>query len=216
MEEKEILEKVGECIVNFNIREMKQVCQDALGAGIPPIKIITEGMGKGMDTVGRKYECGEYFLAELITAGEVMEEGMRYLEPYLKRTKTKKLGKVVLGTIEGDLHDIGKNIVATLLSSAGFEVVDLGVDVPVKKFLDEVCMQSADILGVSSLLTTTALKIENMVKELERAKWRNKVKVIVGGAALSEEFAKRAGADAYASNAIAGVNICKKWMGQKS
>lgn len=211
MREKEILNKLRECIVNLDIEAIKQACQNALAAGISPLEAI-EGMAKGMDVVGEKYEAKEYFLAELLMAGEVMKEGMKILEPYLKEVKIKKLGKVVLGTVKGDLYDIGKNIVASLLGVAGFEVIDLGVDVPTEKFLETVCTQKPDILGMSALLTFTMPEMENVIKELEKAGQRGKVKVIVGGAPLTEEYAKKIGADAYAPDAVAGVNICKVWI----
>jgi len=212
MKEKDILNRLRECIVNLDIEVIKQLCQDALDAGIPPIEVVTEGMAKGMDAVGERYEAGEYFLAELIMAGEVMKEGMKILEPYLKEAKVEKLGKIVLGTVKGDLHDIGKNIVATLLSAAGFEVIDLGVDVPAKQFLETVGIQKPDILGMSALLTVTMPEMENVIKELKKTGQRDKVKIIVGGAPLTEEYAKKIGADACAPDAVAGVGICKKWI----
>jgi 5-methyltetrahydrofolate--homocysteine methyltransferase len=212
MKRKEILNRLRECIVNLDIEGIKQACQNALAAGIPPLEAVTEGMAKGMDVVGEKYEAREYFLAELIMAGEVMKEGMKILEPYLKEAKIEKLGKVVLGTVRGDLHDIGKNIVATLLGAAGFEVIDLGVDVPAEKFLETVRTQKPDILGMSALLTATMSEMENVIRELEKAGQRDKVKVIVGGAPLTEEYAKKIRADAYAPDAVACVNMCKKWI----
>lgn len=212
MGEEEILNRLRECIINLDIDGIKQACQGALAAGISPIKAVTEGMAKGMDVVGEKYEAGEYFLAELIMAGEVMKEGMKILEPYLKGAKVQKLGEIVLGTVKGDLHDIGKNIVATLLSAAGFEVIDLGVDVPAERFLEIVYTRKPDILGMSALLSVTMPEMENVIKELEKARQRDKVKVIVGGAPLTEEYAKKIGADAYAPDAVSGVNICKKWV----
>jgi 5-methyltetrahydrofolate--homocysteine methyltransferase len=191
-------------------------CQDALAVGIPPVKAITEGMAEGMNIVGEKYEAGEYFLSELIMAGEVMKEGTKILEPHLKKAEIKKLGKVVLATVKGDIHDIGKNIVATLLDAAGFEVIDLGVDVSAEKFLETVRTQKPDILAMSALVTTTMPEIENVIKKLAKAGQRRKVKVIVGGAPLTEGYAEIIGADAYSSDALAGVNICKKWISQRT
>jgi len=212
MRKKDILRKLRACIVNLDIEGIKQACKDALAERIPPIKIVTEGMAKGMDIVGQKYEAREYFLAELIMAGEVMKEGMKILEPHLKDVEVKRLGRVVLGTVKGDLHDIGKNIAATLMGSAGFDVIDLGVDVSAEKFMESVRTHKPRILGLSALLTVTMPEMENILKELEKADLRNQVKVIVGGAPLTEEYAKKIGADAYAPDAVAGVNICKKWV----
>lgn len=216
IKEKEILNRLRECIVNLNIEGIKQTCQDALAVGIPPVKAITEGMAEGMNIVGEKYEAGEYFLSELIMAGKVMKEGTKILEPHLKKAEIKKLGKVVLATVKGDIHDIGKNIVATLLDAAGFEVIDLGVDVSAEKFLETVRTQKPDILAMSALVTTTMPEMENVIKKLAKAGQRRKVKVIVGGAPLTEGYAEIIGADAYSSDALAGVNICKKWISQRT
>jgi len=212
MSEKEILNRLKECIVKLDIEEIKQACEDALASGISPVKAITEGMAKGMNVVGEKYEAGEYFLSELIMAGEVMKEGMKILEPHLKGREMKKLGKVILATVKGDLHDIGKNIVATLLNVSGFEIIDLGVDVPSEKILETVRTQKPDILAMSALITTTMPEMESVIKQLKKAGQRNKVKVIVGGAPLTAGYAEIIGADAYAPDALAGVNICKKWI----
>lgn len=212
MDEAEILERLKESVVNLDIEGVKKACQDALAQGIPPIRAITEGMAKGMDIVGQKYEAKEYFLAELVMSGEVMKEGMKILSPHLKDSDVKKLAKAVVGTVKGDLHDIGKNIFATLLMAAGFEVVDLGVNVFPEQFVEAVRSHKPRILGISALLTVTMQELGNVIKELEKANLRNQVKIIVGGAPLTEEYAKKIGADAYAPDAVAGVNICKKWV----
>ncbi len=212
MDEEKILKRLQDCIVNLDIDGITKAAQDALDAGIPPVKAVTGGMAKGMDIVGQKYEAKEYFLAELIMAGEVMKEGMKVLEPHLKKTEVKTLGKVAVGTVRGDLHDIGKNIVATLLGTAGFDVIDVGVDVTPEQFVEVVRTQKPKIIGMSALLTVTMPEMENVIKELKKAELRNQVKIIVGGAPLTEDYAKKIGADAYAPNAVAGVNICKKWV----
>jgi len=212
MKEEKILKRLQDCIVNLDIDGIGKAAQDALDAGIPPVKAVTEGMAKGMDIVGQKYEAKEYFLAELIMAGEVMKEGMKVLEPRLKKGEVQTLGKVAVGTVRGDLHDIGKNIVATLLGAAGFDVIDLGVDVTPEQFVEAVRTKKPKIIGMSALLTVTMPEMENVVKELKKAGLRDKVKIIVGGAPLTEDYAKKIGADAYAPNAVAGVNMCKKWV----
>jgi len=212
MKEEKILKRLQDCIVNLDIDGIGKAAQDALDAGIPPVKAVTEGMAKGMDIVGQKYEAKEYFLAELIMAGEVMKEGMKVLEPHLKKGEVQTLGKVAVGTVRGDLHDIGKNIVATLLGAAGFDIIDLGVDVTPEQFVEAVRTQKPKIIGMSALLTVTMPEMENVIKELKKAGLRDKVKVIVGGAPLTEDYAKKIGADAYGPNAVAGVNICKKWV----
>jgi len=209
---KDILEKIKEAVVNLDIDNIPKLCKEAVEAGIPAYKVVTDGMAKGMDIVGQKYEANEYFLAELIMAGETMKEGMKVLEPYLKTGEMKPIGKIVIGTVRGDLHDIGKNIAATLLKSAGFDIVDLGVDVSPEQFVDAVRQNNPDILAMSALLTTTMVEMENTIKALKAAGLREKVKIILGGAPITPEYAKKIGADAAAKDAVDGVNICKSWV----
>ncbi|MEM2876304.1 MAG: corrinoid protein [Candidatus Bathyarchaeia archaeon] len=209
---RDILKRISDAIVEFDIDNIKKLINEALEAGVPPLEIVNEGMAKGMDIVGKKYEEKEYFLAELIMAGEVMKTGMEALEPHLKASPVSKTGIVVIGTVKGDLHDIGKNIVVTLLKPAGFEVHDLGVDVEPQKFVEKVKETNADIVALSALLTTTMVEMENVIKALEKAGVRDKVKVIIGGAPITEEFASKIGADAYAVDAVKGLEICKEFM----
>jgi len=213
MKEKEILERLRDSIVNLDIDGIQKACKDALAANIPPYKAVMDGMAKGMEIVGQKYEAKEYFLAELIMAGETMKEGMQILEPHLKKGDLKITGKVVIGTVRGDLHDIGKNVVVTLLKAAGFEVTDLGVDIPAEKFVEATRENKPDILAMSALLTVTMTEMETVIKEIEKAGLRSKVKVIIGGAPITAEYAKKIGADAAAKDAVEGVNRCKTWMG---
>jgi len=214
-EKEEILSRIKDAVVKLDIDNIGKLCQEAINMGIPAYEIVMNGMAKGMDVVGEKYERNEYFLAELIMAGEVMKEGMKVLEPFLKKGEMKKAGKVVIGTVRGDLHDIGKNIVATLLNAAGFEVIDLGVDVAPEKFVEAVKENKPDIVGMSALLTTTMMEMENVIKALKEAGLRDKVKVIIGGAPITEEYAKKIGADAAARDAVEGVNICKSWVAKE-
>ncbi|MEM2507706.1 MAG: corrinoid protein [Candidatus Bathyarchaeia archaeon] len=208
----EILGKIRDAVVNLDIGNIQRLCIEAIETGLSAYDILMEGMSKGMEIVGEKYERSEYFLAELIMAGEVMKEGMKVLEPYLKGSKVKKIGKVVIGTVRGDLHDIGKNIVATLLDAAGFDVIDLGVDVSPEKFVEAVREYKPDIVGMSALLTTTMIEMENVIKALKEAGLRDRVKIIIGGAPITKEFAEKIGADAAAGDAVEGVNICKSWV----
>lgn len=212
MSKEQILKEIMESVVSLDIDKIKLLAEKAVQTGIPAYTVVMEGLAKGMDIVGQKYEAGEYFLAELLMAGETMKEGMKVLEPYLKDAKREPLGRVVIGTVRGDLHDIGKNIVAILLEGSGFEVYDLGVDSPPEKFTSTAVETNADIVAMSALLTTTMLEMSNVIQDLKRAKIREKVKAIVGGAALTEEFSKRIGADAYGRDAVEGNNMCKKWM----
>jgi corrinoid protein of di/trimethylamine methyltransferase len=213
--EKEILAELRNAIVNLDIDGVKKASKDALAAHIPAFKAVIEGMAKGMEIVGQKYEDGEYFLAELIMAGETMKEGMVVLEPYLKAGDIKSAGKIVIGTVKGDLHDIGKNVVVTLLKAANFEVVDLGVDVTAEQFVDAVKKNKPDILAMSALLTTTMIEMDNVVKAFEKAGLKKKIKIIVGGAPITPEYAKKIGADSAAKDAVEGVRTCVQWMKTK-
>lgn len=215
MTEKEILRKLYDSISNMDIEGVKKACEEALAEGVPPLKAVTDGLAKGLTVVGQKFEAKEYFLPELIMAGETMKEAMKILEPHLRGAKMKRLGKVVLGTVKDDLHDIGKDIVGTLLEAEGFEVIDLGVDVPREKFVEAVRTHKPMILGMSALTTPTMPEMGNVIRALEEAKVRGQVKVIVGGAPVTKDFAKIIGADAFAPDAVKGIKICKEWVDQQ-
>jgi len=175
------------------------------------IVAIVGSMGGVMSIVGNKYEKGECFLPDLIMAGETMKEGLSILKPYLESTRNNsQTGKILIGTVKGDIHDIGKNIVVSLLSGAGFKVYDLGVDVSAEIFVEQVRKNKPDIVAMSALLTTTMPEMKNVIKSLKKSELRDKVKVIVGGAPVSDSFAMEIGADAYAKDAFRGVEICKR------
>jgi len=213
--EEEILARLRDAIVNLDIEAVQKAAKDALEAGIPAYKAVINGMAKGMEIVGQKYEDGEYFLAELIMAGETMKEGMAVLEPYLKAGDMKAAGKVVIGTVRGDLHDIGKNVVVTLLKAANFDVIDLGVDVSPEQFVEAVKKHNPDIVAMSALLTTTMVEMESVIESLKKSGLRDKVKVIIGGAPITPEYAKKIGADAAARDAVEGVRLCSEWAKAK-
>ena len=212
MAEKDALRRVVDCIVGLKFDEIRETCQQALDAGVPAFRIVDKGMAEGMRIVGEKYEANEYFLSELIVAGEVMKEGMKVLEPHLKSGQVKKMGKIVMGTVFGDLHDIGKNVASVMLGAAGFDIVDLGVDVPAEKFVEAVRKEEPDIVGMSALITVTMPEMEKAVKALEKAGLRDRLKVIIGGAPVTSQFAEKIGADAAAKDAVDGVKICKSWV----
>ena len=209
MEIDEICERLGETIVNMDFEGAKATVREAIEKKVPNETII-DCCAKGMQEVGRRYETREYFVPELIVAGDVMKEAMDVLKPYLDASDAKKKEKIVIGTVKGDLHDIGKNIFISLMESAGFEVFDLGIDVTEDTFIEKLKETGASILGMSSLLTSTIEEIKVVVKELEKAGLRDKVKVIVGGSAVSEKFVQEVGADMYALDAVAGVEKCKQ------
>jgi len=212
MTREKYLASLKESIVNLDFNAVVEVAKEAMDAGVDPRIAITDGMVPGMAIVGEKYETGEYFLSELVVAGAVMKEGMEVINPYLKGDSSKKLGKVVIATVEGDNHDLGKNIVTTLLGVQGFEVVDLGKDVPTDKIIDAVKERKPDILGLSALLTVTMPKMGEAIEALKAADLREKVKVIVGGSPVTPEFAERIGADHCAVNALEGVKKCTEWV----
>jgi corrinoid protein of di/trimethylamine methyltransferase len=184
----------------------------ALDEGIEPLRIINEALVPGMRVVGEKYASGEYFLPNLIVSASGMKQAMTLLEPELKarRQQVESAGTVVIGTVRGDIHEIGKSLVATMLSANGFDVHDLGVDVPAERFVDTVRQTGAGLVGLSALLTTTMMGQKKVIEELERAGLRAGVKVMVGGAPVSQAFAESIGADGYAQDAVAAVDLATR------
>lgn len=195
------------------IENVKNIVIEALNSGINPVDVV-EVMSKGLEDVGEKYEKGEYFLSELIMAGIMASEITKILKPHLEKSAEKLTGKVVIGTVRGDLHDIGKNIVIAMLSSAGFKVVDLGIDVPFEKFVSAVVREKPDILGMSCLLTIAMDEMKMVIDKLKEAGLRASVKVMVGGRPITQNFANEIGADAYGSNAVEAVKIAKALAGR--
>jgi 5-methyltetrahydrofolate--homocysteine methyltransferase len=213
LNKQEILEKISEAVIDFDALQAQELCETALAMGVPPYEIIIDGMAKGMDLISKKYENGDYFLSELVMAGETMKQALEVVEPHLKQNGVKSRGTVVIGTVQGDLHDIGKHIFGNLLRGAGFTVIDLGFDVSPKLFADEVERSKPDILGMSTLITTTMTSMAETITELKKRGTRNKVKIIIGGAAVDNQYASKIGADAAARDAIEGVSTCKDWTG---
>lgn len=186
----------------------------ALGSGANPQEIIAQGLQAGMAAVGEKFSSGEYFLPDMLMAARAMKAALEVLAPALEQTGIPTIGKVVIGTVEGDMHDIGKNVVATFLSGNGFEVFDLGLNVPVQKFIEEVKEKKADILGMSALLTTTMPVMGRVIKGLEEAGLRSSVKVVVGGAPVTQDYANYIGADGYAHDGGRAVPVCRELIGK--
>jgi methylmalonyl-CoA mutase cobalamin-binding domain/chain len=196
------------------VAEIRQKVEEGLRMNIDPLQII-EAMRKGLDEVGKKYEKGEYFLMELILSGLMASEVANLLKPFLKAQGLRSKGKIVIGTVEGDLHDIGKNIVATMLVAGGFEVVDLGVDVTADKFIEAVKKEKPDILAMSALLSIALPYMAEVIRRLEEVGLRRCVKVMVGGRPVTEEYARQIGADAYGSDAIEALRIAQEWMKER-
>ena len=191
-----------------------ELTQKALGAGDNPQDIIAKGLQAGMAAVGEKFSSGEYFLPDMLMAARAMKAALEVLAPALKETGIPTIGKVVIGTVEGDMHDIGKNVVATFLSGNGFEVFDLGLNVPAQKFIDEVKEKQPDILGMSALLTTTMPVMGKVIKALEETGLRSGVKVVVGGAPVTQDYADYIGADGYAHDGGRAVPVCREMVGK--
>jgi 5-methyltetrahydrofolate--homocysteine methyltransferase len=187
--------------------QVKRKVQAALDAGLPPDRILLEGMISAMAEVGRLFEAGEYFVPDMLVAARTMQEGLQIIKPLLAGTEVKPVGCVAIGTVKGDLHDIGKNLVAMMLEGAGFSTIDLGVDVQPDRFVETVRQGQVDVVAMSALLTTTMANMKATIEALITAGVREQVKVIVGGAPLTENYAKSIGADGYAEDASRAVRL---------
>jgi 5-methyltetrahydrofolate--homocysteine methyltransferase len=211
MDEEGILARIREDVINFDADDIKEAAALALEAGIPAQRVIKEAMAEGMKVVGERYENDEYFLPDLIMAGETMNEGTKVLFSGAAGTEGTA-APVLLATVAGDLHDIGKNILSNFLSGAGIGARDLGVDVSREEIVENVRKYKPKVLGLSALLSTTKGEIKEVIKELEKAGLRHNLKVLVGGLPTDRSFAKKAGSDAYAEDALEGVRIIKEWL----
>jgi len=209
--QEELLTAVEDCLLKFDRRGMQAAVDNALIAGMPPSDVIA-GIKKGFEEIGRRYEAGEYFLSELIMAGETAKTAIETLKPHFQKTARDGLEKVVIGTVEGDLHDIGKNLVGIILLSSGFDVYDLGIDVKSADYVKKVKETGAKILGLSALLTTTMLNMGVIIEDLKKAGLREKVKVIIGGQPTSQEFARQMGADAQVDDAPKVLKVIDKLL----
>ncbi len=211
MEEEGILKRIREDVISFDMDDIKEAARLALKAGIPPERVINEAMADGMKVVGERYENDEYYLPDLIMAGETMNEGTKILFSGERRIEGPG-APVVLATVKGDIHDIGKNVLSNFLNGAGIGVHDLGVDVSSEEIVETVRKYRPVVLGLSALLSTTKDEIKEVIKELEKRGLRKDVKIIIGGLPTDRGFARKAGGDAYAEDAVEGVKIIKKWV----
>ena len=203
------IQQITDCILSFDRDSINEKVQEALDAGIEPEEILNDGMIAAMAEVGRLFEEGEFFVPEMLVAAKTMQNGLAFLKPHLVETGVKSAGKVVLGTVKGDLHDIGKNLVGLMLKGAGFEVIDLGIDVPPEEFVAAVQAGDVKIIGLSALLTTTMLNMKSTIDALKDAGLRDNVRVMVGGAPITDAYAKEVGADGYAPDASRAVKLAK-------
>jgi len=207
----DILKRLKESIMNYDVEGAVEASEKVVKTGFDPLKAIEQGLGEGLRIIGEKFGAGELFLPMLMMAAQGMKKSLAILEPALAKGVSRKvMGKVVIGTVEGDIHDIGKSIVAAMLTANGFEVHDIGCDAPVSKFVEKVKEVNPDIVGMSALLTTTMPKMTEVINTLKKEGLRGKIKVIVGGAPVSAAWAEQIGADSYGEDAMAAVDVAKK------
>ncbi len=209
----EVLKKLFDAVLEGDYEGVKSNVQVALDAKLDPKAILADGMIAAMREVGCRFEAGDYYVPEMLIAARAMQSGMAILKPYLQQTDRKSSGKVVIGTVKGDLHEIGKNLVALMLEGAGFEVKDLGVDVPIEEFIRVVQEERPDIVAMSALLTTTMPMLQETINAFETAGLRDKVKFIIGGAPVTEMYANQIGADGFSSDASRAVNVALSLIG---
>lgn len=208
MEEK--LQSLKQAVIDGNRNDAIELTEQLLKTGVSPKKVLDEGLIAGMSQVGELFKQGEYFVPEMLIAARAMKSALEILRPRLVDTGVEPIGTIVLGTVRGDLHDIGKNLTGMFLEGAGFRVVDLGVDVSAEKFIEAIKENDAELLGMSALLTTTMTYTFQVIKELESARMRDKVKIIVGGAPITQEWANQIGADGFALDAASAADRCKE------
>ncbi len=205
-----MLEELKQAVLEGEQEEATKLTERALGEGVAAESILNDALIAAMDTVGAEYERGDRYVPEMLISAEAMKGAMGVLRPKLAEAGVKAKGKVVIGTVEGDLHDIGKNLVVMMLEGAGFEVIDLGIEVPANKFMEAVREHKPDLVGMSALLTTTMVYMPEVIKALQDANLRDGVKIMLGGAPVSEEYSDKIGADGYAADAASAVELAKK------
>lgn len=212
MQDTKLIADLRDAFVNIDSNRVSELLKKAIEENISPKEIIEKAIRQGADEVGRKYEACEYFLPELVMSGEMMKEAIELLKPRMRAEGISTSGNIVFGTVKGDLHDVGKNIVISMLSVAGFDITDLGVDVPAERFLSEVTEKKPDIICLSSLLTHTMTELGIVIEQLKKNGLRDKVKVMVGGRPVTKEYADNIGADSYGRDAYEAVEEARKLM----
>ena len=213
-----LFQEMAQSIIDGEDELAAELAQKSIDLGIDPLDAINKGFVLGVNHVGDEFSCGNAFLPELVMAGEAMKAAIAILEPELNRRGSKRdiLGKIVIATVEGDIHDIGKTLVGTMMAAAGFEVFDLGVDVPIMEIIQKAREVDADLIGVSALLTTTMVKQRDVVEAVEDIGLAGKLKVMVGGAPVTRNWMEEIGADGYSEDAIGAIAVAKELMGKKS
>jgi 5-methyltetrahydrofolate--homocysteine methyltransferase len=207
-----ILKKMADEVQKGDSEAVEALVNEAISRDIPADTIMDDGLVEGMNIVSEKFKNNECFIPEVLVSAKAMTMGLGILKPLLAEKNVKPLGKAVIGTIQGDLHDIGKNIVGMLLQGAGFEIIDLGADVHVDRFVESARDEDADLIGMSALLTTTMINMKTVIDRLQESNLRDRVKVIIGGAPVTQTYADQIGADGYAADAATGVDVAKKLL----
>ena len=200
-------EKLSNSVIKGNREEVVELTQEAVDEGVKPNEIINQGLINGMNVVGKRFKAGDMFVPEVLMAAKAMKGGMEIVQPLLVEGEREEAGRVLLGTVAGDLHDIGKNLVGMLMESGGLEVNDLGTDVEADEFVESIREFKPDVLGMSALLTTTMLEMKDVIEVLEEEGLRDDVKIIVGGAPVTKEFADEIGADGWAPDAASAKDL---------
>lgn len=215
--DEDLFKKMAQSILDGDSDIAVALAKQAIEIGVDPLEAISNGFVLGVNQVGENFACGQAFLPELVMAGEAMKAAVATLEPEMQRRGTSRqvLGKVVLATVEGDIHEIGKTLVGTMLSASGFQVYDLGVDVPSERIIEKVKEVDADLVGLSALLTTTMVKQKEVISEMDKLGLRRKVKVMVGGAPVTRDWVQKIEADGYSEDAIGAVGLAKRLVGAK-
>lgn len=211
-----IVDSIRQSVIDGDNQKAADVVGQALAQGIAPLEILNEGLIPAMSEVGQRFECGDFYLQEMLLAARAMKAGVAVLAPHLRGGEIKPTGKVVLGTVKGDLHDVGKNLVATMLESVGFAVVDLGTDVAPEKFVAAVREHRPDVVGLSALLTVTMSAMKGTIEALETAQLRDSVRVIIGGAPVTAQYAGVIGADGYAPDASRAAKLAATLAAQRA
>jgi 5-methyltetrahydrofolate--homocysteine methyltransferase len=207
------LNLLRDAVLRGDAKASVAVTREALAEGKDPVELVTKYMIPAMDEVGKRFECQEYFVPELLLSARAMKGALDIIRPLLAAQGAAPVGRVVIGTVKGDLHDIGKNLVASMLEGAGFEVIDLGTDVSPAKFLAEAQSKNANLIALSALLTTTMPSMKTTVEEFQKASFRDKVKIMIGGAPVTQQYAEQIGADGYSDNANGAVALARRLVG---
>jgi len=207
------LDELRQSVIDGEEERTESLVKQSMAEGLPPEQILKEGLIAAMTEVGRLFEAGEYYVPEMLISARAMKSGLTLLRPQLAAANVQAVGKVVIGTVQGDLHDIGKNLVGMMLEGTGFEVIDLGVDVSAQKFVDAVKEYQPDLIGCSALLTTTMPRMKDVVEALKQSGLRDNVKVMIGGAPITDKYAHDIGADLYAPDAASAAARAKLSLG---